>query len=250
MLAIETTALTKKYGALVVVDDVSLSVPKGQRRAIIGPNGAGKTTLFNLLSGDIPRTSGKIVIQGSDVARWSPAKRSRCGLRRTYQSSELFENMTVLENLAIAVLGPEGRTRNPLKLWASDPQAQSIARSSAEIVELERKMYVGAEDLSHGERRQLELGMALCGSPSILLLDEPAAGLSAAERRTLTRMLDNISPDITVLMIEHDMQIALGFAEEVTVLASGRLIASGAPEEIVQDSRVQEVYLGGVSVDD
>lgn len=245
MLAIETKALTKKYGALVVVDDVSLSVPTGQRRAIIGPNGAGKTTLFNLLSGDVPRSSGNILIQGNDVARWSPARRSRHGLRRTYQSSELFENMTVFENLMIAVLGPEGKTRNPLKLWASDSQAQWSATSSAEIVELDRKMHAIAGDLSHGERRQLELGMALCGDPLILLLDEPAAGLSAVERRTLVRMLDNIGPDITVLMIEHDMQIALKFADEVTVLASGELIASGSPEDVVKDPRVQEVYLGG-----
>lgn len=245
MLTIETTALTKKYGALVVVDDVSLSIPKGQRRAIIGPNGAGKTTLFNLLSGDTPQTSGDVLIQGMNVGKWSPAKRSRHGLRRTYQSSELFEHMTVLENLAIAVLGPERRTRNPLKLWYSGADVREIAESSAETVDLINKLEVRAEDLSHGERRQLELGMALCGRPSILLLDEPAAGLSAAERRTLTTMLENIGPDITVLMIEHDMHIALGFAEEVTVLAQGQVIASAPPSEISRDPNVQEVYLGG-----
>lgn len=247
MFSIRITNLTKRFGGLVVIDGVTLEVPEGQRRAIIGPNGAGKTTFFNLVSGQLAPTEGQIEILGRDVARLSTAQRARMGVRRTYQSSSLFDEMTVIENLVIGLLGPLGRTHHLVVPWGSDGQTQQAARDMTDRVGLTARRATLAGDLSHGERRQLELGMALMGQPRILLLDEPAAGLSIAERTILRRLLAEIPAEVTVLMIEHDMNIALSFAEEVTVLANGAHILTGRPETVVADPRVQEVYLGGAA---
>ena len=244
MFAIQTKNLTKRFGGLVVVDDVTVAVPTGQRRAIIGPNGAGKTTWFNLISGQLTPTEGQVEILGADVARLSTAQRTRMGVRRTFQSSSLFDEMSVLENLVIGLLGPVSRTHHLVTPWGRDEEVRQAAVQMAGRVGLRREQRELAGDLSHGERRQLELGMALIGEPKVLLLDEPAAGLSAAERRILRTLLADIPTEVTVLMIEHDMNIALQFADEVTVLANGAHILSGSPAEVVADARVQEVYLG------
>jgi branched-chain amino acid transport system ATP-binding protein len=245
MRAIETNGLTKRYGGLVVVDNVTMSVELGERRAVIGPNGAGKTTLFNLLSGDVPQTAGKVAVFDADLGRSRSASRARAGVRRTYQASSMFDEMTVHENLVLAQLGPRGRTRRVSTRWQSDETAAAAAHAAAAAVQLDDKETAAAGDLSHGERRQLELGMALSGDPRLLLLDEPAAGLSAAERRTLMKLLDEIDRDVTILMIEHDMDVALGFADSVTVLANGAIVMTGTPDKVVASPLVQRVYLGG-----
>ncbi len=236
--------VSKRFGALRVVDDVSLAVSPGERRAIIGPNGAGKTTLFNLISGDLKVTGGRVALGGDDITTWSASRRARAGLRRTYQSSAVFDSLTVEENVAVAALGPSGGTWKPLAAWDSGPAVrETVERVLAELNLVEVR-HTHAADLSHGERRQLEIGMASATSPRILLLDEPAAGLSEAERITLVSLIRGFSKEITILMIEHDMRIALGFADTVTVLANGKLIAQGSPSEITSNELVQQAYLG------
>jgi branched-chain amino acid transport system ATP-binding protein len=241
--ALTLTHVSRAFGALKAVEDVSLSVRPGERRAIIGPNGAGKTTLFNLIAGDYRPTAGSVLFFGADVTRLPPRKRARRGLSRTYQTALLFGGLNVLDNLYLAVRGVVPRRMSVLRPRHDDRHLER-ARELAQQVGLGPVIDQKVSELSHGEQRQLELGMALASDPRLLMLDEPAAGLSPAERVTLAELLLQLHPSITVVLIEHDMDVAFRVAQRVTVMHEGRVIADGAPEEIRDNQVVQDIYLG------
>jgi branched-chain amino acid transport system ATP-binding protein len=225
-----------------------MDVPHGQRRALIGPNGAGKTTLFNVIAGDLKATSGRITVFGHDVTRMPPHRRVKLGLRRTYQTSALFDKLTVADNLYLGVLGPRGAGHfRMLQRAKKDNECMDRALEVAEMIRLTRLLPVKAGDLSHGERRQLEIGLAIAFEPRLIMLDEPAAGLSAEERQVIIELMNALDKDITLLLIEHDMDVALNVSDEVTVLHEGSIIAEGTPEIISSNELVQQVYLGSSS---
>jgi branched-chain amino acid transport system ATP-binding protein len=243
-LALRLTAVSKSFGGLKAVDGVELAVRPGERRALIGPNGAGKTTLFNLIAGELPVTSGAISLFGRDVTTVAPHRRAALGLARTFQITNLFPALTVLENclLAAQALSPvKFAMHRPLRRYG---ELHERARGTLAAVGLADREGARVRNLSHGEQRQLEIGLALAGAPRVLLLDEPTAGLSPAESQDMGRLLTALDPAITVLIIEHDMDIALQVARHVTVLHYGRVIADGPREEIRDDPLVREVYLG------
>jgi branched-chain amino acid transport system ATP-binding protein len=243
-LALQLDNVMKIFGGLRAVDGVSLAVQPGERRALIGPNGAGKTTLFNLISGALPVTHGSISLFGEDVTRVAAHRRAWLGLARTFQISNLFPTLTALENCLLAVQALTSARlamHRPLRGYAT---LHERARTTLEAVGLTDKANATARQLSHGEQRQLEIGLALAGAPRLLLLDEPTAGLSPAESRQMAQLLGQLDPAMTVLIIEHDMDIALEIAREVTVLHYGRVIADGTREEIRAHPLVREIYLG------
>jgi branched-chain amino acid transport system ATP-binding protein len=225
------------------VRGVDLDVRPGERRAILGPNGAGKTTLFNLISGEFPPTSGTVELFGEDVTREPARRRARRGLSRTFQTSRLFGGLSVEDNLYLAVLGVgEGHLR--LVRSARDEAMRERARAMADAVGLGGELATLVAELSHGEQRQLEVGMARVAEPRLMMLDEPAAGLSRNERVELTRSLLALDPAITLILIEHDMDVALRVAEWVTMMHDGRVIVEGTPAEIRANETVHELYLG------
>ena len=245
MNALSLNGVSKRFGGLVAVRDVHMDVPHGQRRALIGPNGAGKTTLFNLIAGDLPVTTGHITVFNQDVTRMPPHRRVKLGLRRTYQTSALFDTLTVAQNLYLGILGPDSKGHfNMVRPVRNDQAAMGQISKVAEAVRLTDQLEVPAGDLSHGQRRQLEFGLAIAFEPRFIMLDEPAAGLSADERRIIVEMMNTLSRDITLLLIEHDMDVALNVGEQVTVLHEGSIIAEGSPTEISRNDLVQQVYLG------
>jgi branched-chain amino acid transport system ATP-binding protein len=245
MNALSVEGLRHDFGGLRAVDGVTLTVGVGERRVILGPNGAGKTTLFNLITGLLAPLAGTIRLFGDDVTALAPYRRARLGLGRTFQITTLFPRLTVLESVLLAVQGAEPAARfsllRPLRahrhLWE---------RAEALLAEwdLAGVHDVPARELSYGEQRQLELLLALAGRPRALLLDEPTAGLSAAETATVVAMIQRFPRDVTVLLIEHDMDVALTLAERVTVLHQGRVLADGTREQVRADARVREIYLG------
>jgi branched-chain amino acid transport system ATP-binding protein len=236
--------LTKNFGGLTAVDHVDLEVRPGERRGIIGPNGAGKTTLFNLICGEFPPSGGRIVHFGKDVTRIPVHKRIALGIARTFQITNLFPNLTVLQNVLLAAQGLE-KTKYVMYLPISSYEhLYEKSKGLLEEVELLEKREVLVKNLSHGEQRQIEVCLALIGQPRLLLLDEPTAGLSPAETLSFTAMLKRLDPEITILLIEHDMDVAFEFAENITVLHQGSLIATGTKEEIKANTTVQEIYLG------
>jgi branched-chain amino acid transport system ATP-binding protein len=231
------------------VRDVDLDVAHGERRAILGPNGAGKTTLFNLISGDIPQTSGTIEFQGMDVGEVPSAGRTRLGMGRTYQKSRLFLGLSVEDNLYLAVLGSrDGHLRMVRK--SVDREMRERARELATMVGLESRIADLVGNISHGEQRQLEVAMARATEPTLMLLDEPASGLSRGERVALTDLLLQLDRSITLILIEHDMDVALRVAEHVTMMHDGRKIVEGTPDEIRANQTVHELYLGGRVTDE
>ena len=239
----------RRFGGLDAVRDVDLDVAHGERRAILGPNGAGKTTLFNVISGDMPATSGSIFFLGRDVAEVSASGRARLGMGRTYQKSRLFLGLSVEDNLYLAVLGTrKGHLR--LHRRAVDRELRERARELAAEVGLAPKLETLVGSISHGEQRQLEVGMARAVDPKLMLLDEPASGLSRGERVALTDMLLELDPEITLVLIEHDMDVALRVAETVTMMHDGEKIVEGTPEEIRSNQLVHDLYLGGRVGDD
>ncbi|HVF65569.1 MAG TPA: ABC transporter ATP-binding protein [Casimicrobiaceae bacterium] len=241
--ALELEGVTRRFGALRALEDVSFSVAAGERRAVIGANGAGKTTLFNVVTGDFPATSGRVRFFGDDVTTLPPYERIRSGLRRTYQSSLLFRELTVRDNLFLAVRGVSRGRFSFLR-----PRAQSTSRAATDDllrrVRLESVANERVAVLSHGQQRQLEIGMALAGAPRLILFDEPAAGLSPAERRELVALLRALPSHMGFVLIEHDLDIALRVVDRVTVLHNGRLLKSGTPEEIENDAEVHAIYMG------
>jgi branched-chain amino acid transport system ATP-binding protein len=233
----------RRFGGVHAVRDVDLEVRPGERRAILGPNGAGKTTLFNLISGEFPPTAGSVELFGADVTGRPARKRARMGLSRTFQTSRLFLGLTVEDNLYLAVLGVhDGHLRMvPSK---SDGEMREHARAMAGAVGLGDVLDVLVSELSHGEQRQLEVGMARASDPKLMMLDEPAAGLSRAERVKLTETLLALEESITLILIEHDMDVALRVAQWVTMMHDGRVIVEGTPDEIRANQLVHDLYLG------
>jgi branched-chain amino acid transport system ATP-binding protein len=235
--------LGRRFGGVRAVRDVSLEVGAGERRAILGPNGAGKSTFFNLIAGDIPPTEGTISLFGQDVTGMAVRKRVKLGLGRTYQTSRVLGGLSVEDNLYLAVLGTQRGHLLPL-VGRRDRERRERAREVAAQVGLADRLSVPAGSLSHGEQRQLEVGLALAPRPRLLMLDEPAAGLSRAERVTLTRMLLELDPEVTLIIIEHDMDVALRVAQRVTMLHQGELLMDGTPAEIRASQLVHDLYLG------
>jgi branched-chain amino acid transport system ATP-binding protein len=226
------------------VRDVDLEVAPGERRAILGPNGAGKTTLFNVITGDFPPTSGRIELFGHDVT-WEPArKRAKLGLARTYQQTRLFLGLSVEDNIYLSILGVESGHLRPVILPRKDREIRERAREAAARVAIEQKLPELVGSLSHGEHRQVAVAMALASQPKALMLDEPAAGLSRGERVLLTELLLALDREITLILIEHDMDVALRVAERVTMMHDGRVIVEGTPAEIRANELVHELYLG------
>ena len=234
----------RRFGALQAVSNVSFDIAKGERRAIIGPNGAGKTTLFNTICGDFPPTEGQITLFGEDISALKPHLRARRGIGRTYQSSLLFTGLTVLENLYLAVRGAMPNRLSLLKPGSSD-SALAKARVLADRVRVSNIAEEQIDTISHGQRRQVEVGMALASDPKLLMLDEPAAGLSAGERPELVQLIRDLPRDLTLILIEHDMEVALPNSDIVTVMKDGKVVVENTPDRIADDPVVQAIYLGG-----
>jgi branched-chain amino acid transport system ATP-binding protein len=234
----------RRFGGLHAVRDVDLDVAHGERRAILGPNGAGKTTLFNVISGDFPPTAGTIEFRGRDITALPPRARAKLGMGRTYQKSRLFLGLSVEDNLYLAALGPERGHFRPVVLPARDGGLRERARALAARMGLQGRERTLVGSLSHGEQRQLEVAMAQASNPVMMMLDEPASGLSRGERVALTEMLTRLDPAITLILIEHDMDVALRVANWVTMMHDGRVIVEGTPDEIRANQTVHDLYLG------
>jgi len=244
--AIQIGALSKEFGGLRAVDGVTLSVGAGERRALIGPNGAGKTTLFHCITGTLRPSSGTVRLFGREVTRLAEHRRTALGMSRTFQISNVFAALTALENLTLALLGTDRRkwiVYRPIGAFAA---LRRRALDGLERVGLGHRAHDAVRELSYGERRQLELALALNSNPRVLLLDEPCAGLSPAERQRISQMIATLPREITLVMIEHDMDVALRLADRVTVLHRGRVILEGTPGEVQASPEVREVYFGHV----
>jgi branched-chain amino acid transport system ATP-binding protein len=241
--ALELRGVTRFLGALAALVDVSLTVRSGERRGVLGSNGAGKTTLFNCISGDFPPTSGTIRFFGEDVTAFPPYERIRRGLRRTYQISALFPGLNVLDNVYLACRGVSRGRFSFLRPAGNDALVQA-AEDLIQAVHLTPIKSRLVAELAYGQQRQLEIALALAGAPRFILFDEPAAGLSPAERAELVDILSSLPAHIGYIIIEHDMDVALRVVESVTMLHNGRVFKEGAPHEIEADPDVQEIYLG------
>ena len=246
--ALVAEGLSKSFGGVHAVRSAGLTVPAGERRALIGPNGAGKTTLFNLITGAIAPDQGTIEIFGIDITTKSVQARSRLGLGRTYQISQLLPELTVEENLYLAGKTNKGLDLRFLKPWQKYREEREWAHQVAEQVGLEEYLDKKVAEISHGLQRQLEVGMAIAMRPRLIMLDEPAAGLSPSERLVLTGLIKKLPEDVTLVLIEHDMEVVLDIADRITVLDRGSVLAEGTPQEIRENQEVQDVYLGGSSV--
>ena len=238
---IEVRELRRSFGGVKALDGVTLTVGDGERRAVIGPNGAGKTTLFNVLTGELPPTGGDVRLAGAEITRLRPWQRARLGLARVYQRTELFAPLSARENVALAVAAHAG----PYRAFRAPPRSEYAAADALlERVGLAGRENAAARILSHGERRQLELAVALAQRPRVLLLDEPTAGMSPAETARITELISGLDRALTILIVEHDMDVVFRLADRVSVLHEGRVIADGTVSEIRGDVRVHDVYLG------
>jgi branched-chain amino acid transport system ATP-binding protein len=244
MFTIECQNLTKKFGGIEAIKKVSFKVSEGERRVIIGPNGAGKTTLFRLISGEIPPSSGSIFLLGKDITRFSAFQRAHLGLGRTFQITNIFPTQTVLENLLIALMGLKRLKFSMVKPLRQYRNLYRIAQETMEMMEMSEKADIVVKNLSYGDQRQVEISMALISDPKVLLLDEPTAGLSQVETRKITNIIKGLDPKITILIIEHDMDVAFELADSISVLNFGLIYAQGYPSEIKNNQGVQEIYLG------
>ncbi len=242
--ALEVTNLAKRFGGLPATRDVSLRVMPGERRLIIGPNGAGKTTLFNLITGELTADAGSVRLFGAELLRLSPPARAHLGLARTYQILTLFPRETLLHNVVLALLGLRRDRWDAWGTLARRSELREAARLALDRVGLGGSAARLVAETSYGERRRLELAMALSQHPRVLMLDEPLAGLSQEERHAIRDLLDTIPRDVTIVMIEHDMDVALEFAERITLLHYGEVIVEGTRAEVTSDPRTREVYLG------
>ena len=242
--ALVLEGVSRSFGALKAIAGIDLVVDAGERRGILGANGAGKTTLFNAITGDFLPTAGRIRFFGEDVTRLAPHERIRRGMRRTYQNSMLFRGLSVLDNLYLAARGVTRGRLSFLRPREDDGTLRS-AHDLAHAVHLDGVADQLVSELSHGQQRQLEIGMALAGAPRLILFDEPAAGLSPAERRDLIQILDALPQHIGFVIIEHDLDVALRVVEKVTVMHNGAIFKQGTPAEVQADPDVQRIYLGG-----
>jgi len=241
MLRVE--GLTKRFGGLVAVNDVSFAVPRGEVMSIVGPNGAGKTTLFNLITGELRPDAGSITLFDRDITRVPSRRRPHLGIARTYQIITLFPRETLLRNVTLSLLGLSPLRWNPLVRLDGQPALIAQARSVLARVGLDHLAERPLAETSYGERRRVEIAMALAQNPRVLLLDEPFAGLSLEERRDVLTLVTGIPRDVTIVMIEHDMDVALDFAERITVLHFGQVVVEGTRGEVVAHPRTREIYL-------
>jgi branched-chain amino acid transport system ATP-binding protein len=247
-LLLSATNLTKRFGGLAAVNDVSVDLHRGRIHAVIGPNGAGKSTLTNLLSGDLPPTSGSIRLNGQDITGQSPERISRQGLGRSYQKTNIFLPFTVWENVRLAAQSRERHAPfNPLH-WISPAgrlaEVNRRCERALELAGLTARANSVAAATSHGEQRQLEIAMTLATEPTVLLLDEPLAGMGAAEAESMVALLQRLKAEHAVMLVEHDMDAVFALADVLTVMVNGQVIASGTPEQIRNDEGVQAAYLG------
>jgi branched-chain amino acid transport system ATP-binding protein len=241
---LELRGLSKSFGGLHAVRDVTLAIKAGDRQAIIGPNGAGKTTLFNLISGILPATSGQVLVFGHDVTQWASHRRTALGMARTFQITSLFPRLTVLDNVLLAI---KGVRRSKFVMWRFLSSYRDAYAKAHAL--LERAQFLDRKDtqvryLSHGEQRQLEIVLGLASDPKILLLDEPAAGLSSGESAEMTKFLRSLDPSLALLLIEHDMDVVFDIADRISVLHFGEVLESGPRDQIRASRKVQEIYLG------
>ncbi len=244
MSALAVQGLCKRFGGLRVTTDVNLAIQEGERRLIIGPNGAGKTTLFNLITGELAPDSGAVQLFDRDITRLASRRRAHLGLARTYQIITLFPRDTILHNATLALLGLSPLRWNPFLALHRQHQLAARARAALARVGLEHMAGRPLAETSYGEKRRVEIAMALAQEPRVLLLDEPFAGLSIDERRDVRALLNAIPRSVTVIMIEHDMDTALDLADRLTLLHFGEIIVEGTRAEVVADRRTREVYLG------
>ena len=241
---LKVTSLVKRFGGLMATHDLSLTVDQGETHAIIGPNGAGKTTLISQLQGFLTPDSGKILLKGEDITHVPAHKRAHAGIARTFQISSIIPEFTVLAHAALAVQSQRGHS---FKFWKRAWEDQSLLEPAMHAVAtagLEARSQVLASDLSHGERRQLELAIALAQKPSLLLLDEPMAGMGRQDGERMTQLLLKLKKDYSIILIEHDMDAVFALADRISVLVSGRIIKTGRPEDIRNDADVRAAYLG------
>jgi branched-chain amino acid transport system ATP-binding protein len=241
---LELRALSKSFGGLRAVRDVTLKIMPGDRKAIIGPNGAGKTTLFNLITGILPATSGQVVLFGRDVTSWPSHRRTALGMARTFQITSLFPKLTVLDNVLLAI---QGLRPSKFVMWRFLSSYREFYDKAYGL--LERAQFLDRKDtevryLSHGEQRQLEIVVGLASDPRILLLDEPAAGLSSGESSEMIRFLAHLDRSLAILLIEHDMDVVFDVAEHISVLHFGEVLEAGPTEQIRRSEKVQQIYLG------
>jgi branched-chain amino acid transport system ATP-binding protein len=242
--ALQVRNLRKSFGAIAVANDINLSLPRGARHALIGPNGAGKTTLVNLISGALRASSGEVLLDGEKITALSQAGRTRRGIARTFQINRLFRGLTVLENVFLAI---GERTGACNRLWRSAGRERPVideALDHLQSLELVADACKLVRELPYGRQRLVEIAIALAQRPKLLLLDEPAAGVPSSENHLILDVIGRLDPDITVLIIEHDMDVVFRFAKRITVLVAGAVLTEGAPDEISADERVRAVYLG------
>jgi ABC-type branched-subunit amino acid transport system ATPase component len=242
--ALETIGLHKRFGALIVANDINFVLEAGARHALIGPNGAGKTTFIDLITGRLSPSGGRIMLGGADITELSEAARVRRGFGRTFQVNTLFRGLSVLENVALAVSEHEGVGRDMVGTIAAHRATLEHAYALLERLRIADAALVPIHELAYGKQRLVEIAIALGLKPSVLLLDEPAAGVPSAESEILLDVIEQLPPEIAVLIIEHDMELVFRFARRITVLVQGRVLVEGTPAEIAEDPRVREVYLG------
>ena len=244
MSVLRTDHLCRSFGSLVVTNDVNLTVEAGERHVIIGPNGAGKTSLINQIGGQLEPGSGRILVKDTDITGWSPSRISRLGVARTFQRNNLFQNLSVMENLRLAV---QGRRGGALDFFTPVGRRHDLIARAEQLMQ---RVPLGddgtrlARNLSYGEQRQLEIGIALAGEPDLLLLDEPTSGMSPGETARMIDLIAGLPRTFSILMIEHDMKVVFSVADRITVLYYGEVLATGTPADIQANARVREVYLG------
>lgn len=239
---LEVEGLTRMFGSFTAVDDVDISIPAGELHSIIGPNGAGKTTLFNMIAGSLTPTAGHIQFQGEDITNVDQDERARRGISRAFQITQLFPDLSIHENLRLAAQSQSQRL-NPLV--TPDPIHDERARDMLSRLDIQARPSAVAKNLSHGDKKKLEIGMALVSDPTLLMLDEPTSGVAEAELPTLLDFLVDAVEDLTVLLIEHDVDLVLELSDRITVLDRGEIIARGTSEEIAANETVEEAYMGG-----
>lgn len=243
-LSLELQGITKQFGGLTAVDDVTLRLGQGERRGILGPNGAGKTTLFHLITGVLPPTTGKVILFGQDVSEWNTHRRIALGMSRTFQITSLFPRLSLLDNVLLAVQGLRKMKMvmfKPLSKFRGVYEKAEMLLTQAGFWELRGQE---VRNLSHGEQRQLEIVLALASDPKVLLLDEPSAGLATGESHEMAEFLKSLDSEIAILIIEHDLDVIFEVATHISVLHYGKLLTEGPADQIRNDPQVQEIYLG------
>ena len=244
MEALKLEGLSKDFGGVHAIRDVSISVEAGELLAIIGPNGAGKTTLFNLLSGQLPPTAGRVYLFGQEITNMAAHQRAHLGIARSFQVTTLFLNLTVLDNTLLALQGTRPSRFQMFRSATAYEHLYTKAQKLLDSMDLWEKKDDEVHAISYGEQRKLEIALSLASEPKLLLLDEPSTGLTTAESADIIDMIRNLGTDITVIIVAHDMDLVFGVAERIIVLHYGEIIAEGTPEEISTDSRVREIYMG------